>query len=121
MQKGNATMSDKTIFARIIDREIPADIVYEDDDCLAFRDVSPQAPTHVLLIPKKAIASLADVGPEDAALLGHMLLVLRKLAEHLGLSGGYRIIANCGSDGGQSVDHLHFHLLGGRRMLWPPG
>jgi len=114
-------MPAKTIFARIIDREIPADIVYEDDDCLAFRDVSPQAPTHVLLIPKRAIASLADLGSADAPLLGHMLLVIRKLAEELGLSNGYRVVANCGPDGGQSVDHLHFHLLGGRPLSWPPG
>ena len=114
-------MSEKTIFARIIDREIPADIVYEDDACLAFRDISPQAPTHVLLIPKKQIASLADLGPLDAALLGHMLLVLSKLAKDLRLSDGYRVVVNCGNDGGQSVDHLHFHLLGGRQMLWPPG
>ena len=114
-------MPAKTIFARIIDREIPADIVYEDDDCLAFRDVSPQAPTHVLLIPKWAIASLADLGSADTPLLGHMLLVIRKLAEELGLSNGYRVVANCGPDGGQSVDHLHFHLLGGRPLSWPPG
>src|SRR3990167_884002 len=99
-------MSEKSIFKRIIDKEIPADIVYEDDLCLAFRDISPQAPTHVLLIPKKEIASLADAGPEDGALLGHMLLVLRTLAKELGLRGGYRVVANCGNDGGQSVDHL---------------
>ena len=114
-------MAAKTIFARIIDREIPANIVYEDDLCLAFRDVSPQAPTHVLLIPKKAIASLAEIGPEDAELLGHMMLTLGKLAKDLGLADGYRVVANCGSNGGQSVDHLHFHLLGGRQLQWPPG
>ncbi len=110
-----------TIFQRIIDREIPADIVYEDDLCLAFRDVQPQAPTHVLMIPKKAIPSLAEIQPEDQALLGHMQLKIRELAAQLGLADGYRVVVNCGRQGGQSVDHLHFHLLGGRPMLWPPG
>lgn len=111
----------KTIFQRIIDREIPADIVYEDDRCLAFRDISPQAPTHVLVIPKRAIASLNDLEPGDAELAGHLLLVIRDLANKLGLEGGYRVVANCGPDAGQSVDHLHFHLLGGRALAWPPG
>lgn len=111
-----------TIFKRIIDREIPADIIYEDDRCLAFRDISPQAPTHVLLIPKKEIPSLEALGKEDAELIGHMFLVLRDLARQLGVDkSGYRVTANCGPDGGQTVDHLHFHLLGGRPMKWPPG
>jgi histidine triad (HIT) family protein len=114
-------MSGKTIFQKIIDREIPADIVFEDDRCLAFRDISPQAPTHVLIIPKKAIASFDELTPEDEGLLGHMLLVVRRLAGDLALSGGYRVVANCGRDAGQSVDHLHFHLLGGRSLNWPPG
>ena len=114
-------MSKQNIFQRIIDRELPADIVYEDDRCLAFRDVAPQAPTHVLLIPKRPISSLADLTDDDAELAGHLLVVLRTLAERLGLDGGYRIIANCGPDAGQSVDHLHFHLLGGRALGWPPG
>ena len=114
-------MSGKTIFQRIIDREVPADIVFEDDECLAFRDISPQAPTHVLLIPKKAIASFNDLTSDDADLLSHLLLVIRDLAAELGLDGGYRVVANCGPDGGQSVDHLHFHLLGGRQLSWPPG
>ncbi len=114
-------MPDKTIFARIIDREIPADIIYEDDLCLAFRDVSPQAPTHVLLIPKKPIVSLADLQPDDAALVGHMHVVIRKLAEQFGLAGGFRVVVNSGPDAGQSVNHLHFHLLGGRQLKWPPG
>lgn len=114
-------MSKQNIFQRIIDRELPADIVYEDDRCLAFRDVAPQAPTHVLLIPKRPISSLADLTDDDAELAGHLLLVLRTLAERLGLDGGYRIVANCGPDAGQSVDHLHFHLLGGRALGWPPG
>ena len=111
-----------TIFKRIIDREIPADIIYEDDRCLAFHDVSPQAPTHVLVIPKKEIASLDELADEDAELLGHMWLVIRNVARELGVDkSGYRVAVNCGADGGQSVDHLHFHLLGGRPMTWPPG
>jgi histidine triad (HIT) family protein len=114
-------MAEKTIFKRIIDGEIPADIVYQDDKCLAFRDITPQAPTHVLVIPKREIKSLAELTDADAELAGHMLLVVRKLARDLGLTGGYRVIANCGPDAGQSVDHLHFHLLGGRSLKWPPG
>jgi histidine triad (HIT) family protein len=111
----------KTIFQKIIDKEIPADIVFEDDRCLAFRDISPQAPTHVLVIPKKAIVSLAQAQDEDAALLGHLLIVARKIAEQEGLSNGYRAVMNSGPDGGQSVDHLHVHVLGGRKLSWPPG
>ena len=114
-------MSEKTIFAKIIDREIPADIVYEDERCLAFRDVAPQAPTHLLVIPKQPIASLADATDEDSELLGHLATVVRKLAAEMGLEDGYRVVVNCGEDGGQSVDHLHFHLLGGRPLSWPPG
>lgn len=114
-------MAGKNIFQRIIDREIPAQIVYEDDRCLAFRDVAPQAPTHVLVIPKRPIASLNDLADDDAALAGHLLVVVRQLARELGLTGGYRVVANCGLDAGQSVDHLHFHLLGGRDLSWPPG
>lgn len=114
-------MSGKTIFQRIIEREIAADIVFEDDRCLAFRDISPQAPTHVLLIPKRAIASFNDLTSDDESLLGHLLLVVRRLAAELGLDGGYRVVVNCGADAGQSVDHLHFHLLGGRPLSWPPG
>jgi histidine triad (HIT) family protein len=114
-------MPDKTIFQRIIDKEIPAKIIYEDDQCLAFHDVAPQAPTHVLVIPKQPIASLAAAADADADLLAHMWLVIRDLAKQLKLDGGYRVVVNCGRDGGQSVDHLHFHLLGGRAMKWPPG
>ncbi|MGE3408225.1 MAG: histidine triad nucleotide-binding protein [Pirellulales bacterium] len=110
-----------TIFKRIIDREIPAEIVFEDDRCLAFRDISAQAPTHVLVIPKQEIASLAAVSDEDAPLLGHLLRVATKVAQQLGLQDGYRVVINCGRDGGQSVDHLHLHLLGGRSLSWPPG
>ena len=110
-----------TIFKKIIDKQIPAKIVYEDEQCLAFHDVSPQAPVHVLVIPKKEIGSLKDAGPEDQALLGHLQLVVAKIAGELGLAKGYRVVANCGPDGGQSVDHLHYHILGGRQMVWPPG
>ena len=110
-----------TIFQKIIDRQIPADIVYEDDQSLAFRDIHPQAPTHVLVIPKRRIPSLATATQEDAALLGHLLLVARKLADQFGLTNGYRTVINSGPDGGQSVDHLHVHLLGGRALTWPPG
>jgi histidine triad (HIT) family protein len=112
----------ETIFSKIIRKEIPAKIVYEDDQCLAFHDVSPQAPVHVLVIPKKPIESLAHLQADDAALLGHLWLVISKVADELSLAdAGYRVVANCGRDGGQSVDHLHFHILGGRSLKWPPG
>jgi histidine triad (HIT) family protein len=111
----------KTIFKKILDKEIPADIVYEDDRCLAFRDINPQAPVHVLIVPKVEIASLADAQETDAPLLGYLLTVAAKVASKLGLANGYRAVINCGSDGGQTVDHLHVHLLGGRSMKWPPG
>jgi histidine triad (HIT) family protein len=111
----------ETIFSKIIDRKIPARIEYEDDRCLAFHDVAPQAPTHVLVIPKKPIPSLADLEPADEALVGHLVMVATQLAAKLGLGDGYRLVVNCGRDGGQSVDHLHVHLLGGRAMRWPPG
>jgi histidine triad (HIT) family protein len=110
-----------TIFQKIIDRQIPADIIYEDASCLAFHDVAPQAPTHILVIPKKPIQSIDDVADEDAPLLGHLWLVLRNLAKELELDEGYRVVVNCGANGGQAVDHLHFHLLGGRALSWPPG
>ncbi|MGQ0635749.1 MAG: histidine triad nucleotide-binding protein [Planctomycetaceae bacterium] len=114
-------MPEKTIFKRIIDREIPAKIIHEDDRCLAFHDVNPQAPTHVLVIPRKEISSVADATEADEPLLGHLLLTARKLAVQLGLANGYRLVVNCGPEGGQTVDHLHVHLLGGRPMTWPPG
>jgi histidine triad (HIT) family protein len=110
-----------TIFKRIIDGEIPAQVVYEDDRCLAFLDVAPQAPTHVLVIPKKEIASLDTVDDADADLIAHLWIVIRNLARELKLGSGYRVVVNCGRDGGQSVDHLHFHVLGGRQLAWPPG
>ena len=115
-------MSEKTIFKRIIDGEIDADVVYEDEQCIAFRDVTPQAPTHVLVIPKKEIVSVAEIADEDQGLIGHLYLVIRNVAKELGLAeSGYRVVVNTGQDGGQSVNHLHFHLLGGRSLSWPPG
>jgi len=110
-----------TIFLKIISREIPAEIVYEDDLCLAFRDIHPQAPVHVLLIPKKPIPSLDSVSPEDADLLSHLLQVVPQVAAQLGLDGGYRTVINTGAHGGQTVFHLHIHILGGRSFAWPPG
>jgi histidine triad (HIT) family protein len=110
-----------TIFQKIIEKQFPADIVHEDDQSLAFRDIHPQAPTHILIIPKRRISSLADATDDDVALLGHLLIVASRLAQKLGLTNGYRTVINCGPDGGQSVDHLHVHLLGGRVLGWPPG
>ena len=110
-----------TVFGRIIRREIPARIEHEDDLCLAFHDVAPQAPVHVLVIPKRPIVSLAEVTADDEPLLGHLVAVAATLARKLGLAQGYRLVVNCGRDGGQSVDHLHVHLLGGRQLGWPPG
>lgn len=111
----------ETIFSKIIRREIPADIVYEDDLAMAFRDINPQAPVHILVIPKKAIAKLSDAQSEDQALMGHLLLTAKRVAEQVGLTNGYRIVINNGNDGGQTVYHLHLHILGGRQMKWPPG
>lgn len=114
-------MSEKTIFKKIIDREIPANIVFEDEHCLAFHDIQAVAPVHVLVIPKKEIPSVRAVADQDAALIGHLWLVIRRLADELGLENGYRVVVNCGPDAGQAVDHLHYHLIGGRKMTWPPG
>lgn len=112
----------KSLFEKIVDREIPADIVYEDDCALAFRDISPQAPVHVLIIPKKRFNRIAEVPDEEASLLGHLLMTVQKVARQLGLeSSGYRVVINNGKDGGETVPHLHIHLLGGRSMQWPPG
>lgn len=111
----------ETVFSKIIERKIPARIEHEDDLCLAFHDVAPQAPVHVLVIPKKPIPSLADLEAADEALVGHLVMVATQLAAKLGLQNGYRLVVNCGRDGGQSVDHLHVHLLGGRAHGWPPG
>jgi len=110
------------VFARILRREIPADVLHEDDQCLAFRDVAPQAPTHFLVIPKKEIATLDDATPEDAALLGHLLVAAARVARELGVSdGGSRVVVNNGGGAGQTVFHLHVHVLAGRPMTWPPG
>ncbi len=111
----------ETIFSKIIRREIPVDIVYEDDLALAFKDVNPQAPVHILVIPKKPIVKLADAESQDQALLGHLLLTAQRVAAAAGLNNGYRVVINNGADGGQSVYHLHLHILGGRQMDWPPG
>lgn len=110
-----------TIFKKIIDKEIPANIVYEDDLCLAFHDINPQAPVHLLVIPKQEIPSLNELTPAEQSLIGHLYLVIQQLANDLGLTDGYRVVVNCGDRGGQTVDHLHFHLIGGRQMVWPPG
>ena len=111
----------ETIFSRIIRREIPARIEHEDDLCLAFHDVAPQAPVHLLVIPKQPIPSLVEVTDADTPLLGHLVAVASSLARKLGLDDGYRLVVNCGRDGGQTVHHLHVHLLGGRSLGWPPG
>lgn len=121
-QDGKIIMSETdTIFGKIIRREIPADIVYEDDLALAFRDVNPQAPVHLLVIPKQPIAKLSDAQPEDHRIMGHLLLTAKRVAEQAGLTEGYRVVINTGADGGQTVYHLHLHILGGRSMQWPPG
>ncbi|MEH1779756.1 histidine triad nucleotide-binding protein [Nostoc sp.] len=111
----------ETIFSKIISREIPADIVYEDNLALAFKDIHPQAPIHILVIPKKPLATLADAESEDHGLLGHLLLTVKRVAEEAGLKNGYRVVINNGDDGGQTVHHLHLHILGGRQLDWPPG
>jgi histidine triad (HIT) family protein len=112
----------ETLFTKIASRQIPADIVYEDDVCLAFRDISPQAPAHVLVVPKRPIQSTETADDDDALLLGKLLLAVRDVARKLGIAeGGYRVVINCGPDGGQTVDHLHLHVLGGRPLAWPPG
>jgi histidine triad (HIT) family protein len=115
------TMLKENIFKKIIDRQLPANIVYEDDQCLAFRDVNPQAPVHVLLVPRKEIRTHADVTEADQAVLGHLHLVAVRLAKQLGIDDGYRLVINCKEKAGQTVPHLHLHLLGGRDMRWPPG
>jgi histidine triad (HIT) family protein len=114
-------MSDKTIFQKIIDREIPAEFLHEDDQCVAIRDVNPQAPTHALVIPKKLIVRVGEASDDDQAVLGHLLLVARKVAAAEGLEDGFRIVINNGPAGGESVPHLHVHVLGDRQMGWPPG
>ena len=111
----------ETVFAKIVAGTIPARIVHDDDRCMAFHDVNPQAPVHVLVIPKRPIENVAALDPADEALAGHLVLVAAQVARKLGITDGYRLVFNCGRDGGQSVDHLHLHLLAGRQMGWPPG
>lgn len=110
------------LFCKMASGQIKPDVVFEDDRVLAFRDIAPQAPVHVLLIPKRHVVNLDDLGDDDAALAGHLLLTARRLARELGIAGdGFRLVNNCNRNGGQTVYHLHFHLLGGRPMSWPPG
>ncbi len=111
----------KTLFQKIANREIPAKLIHEDAVCVAFHDISPQAPTHVLVVPRKPIARVAEATAEDQATLGHLLLVAAELSRQLNLAKGFRIVINNGPDGGESVPHLHVHLLGGRALSWPPG
>lgn len=114
-------MSEPSLFTKIINREIPGNFEHEDDHCVAIRDISPQAPVHILIIPKKPIVRIALAEAEDQALLGHLLLTAGKVAQKLNLEAGFRIIINNGPQGGEAVPHLHVHLLGGRQMGWPPG
>lgn len=114
-------MADKTLFQRIADGEIPADMVHEDEHCIAFRDINPQAPTHILVVPRKPIPSLDDLEDADRVVIGHLFLCARDIAAREGLTKGYRTVFNCGEEGQQTVPHLHLHLLGGRQMQWPPG
>jgi diadenosine tetraphosphate (Ap4A) HIT family hydrolase len=119
-KKGSDVMTD-CVFCKIVGGEIPANVVYEDERILCFRDLEPQAPVHVLIVPKKHLESLDAATEDDAATLGHLLLRVKEIAARLGLENGYRLVSNCGEDGMQTVKHLHFHLLGKRRLLWPPG
>ena len=115
-------MSSDTLFAKIVRKEIPAQIVFQDEDVTAFRDLHPAAPTHILIVPNQIITTLNQATPEDERLLGKLLLTAQKLAKQQGIAeDGYRVVMNCNADGGQSVYHLHLHLLGGRKMTWPPG
>ncbi len=109
------------LFCKIVEGQIPADKVHEDDDVIAFRDINPQAPVHLLVVPRRHIASLNDASSEDQALLGRILLAARNLAQKEGVGSGYRVVNNCGLSAGQSVFHVHFHVLGGRALTWPPG
>jgi len=114
-------MAEKTVFKKIIDGEISAKIVYEDDLCLAFEDINPAAPVHVIVIPKKEIPTVDDVTEADEPLIGHLFGAMGKIAAQLGLTDGYRVVTNCGPRAGQEVMHIHFHLMGGRDFGWPPG
>ena len=114
-------MDTPSIFTRILSGEIPGSLLHEDDSCFVLADINPQAPLHLLIIPKKPLVGVQGAEAEDQALLGHLLLVARKMADAEGLEAGYRLVINSGSDGGQEVPHLHIHLLGRRKMTWPPG
>lgn len=109
------------VFCKIVNGEIPSEKVYEDDKCVAFKDLDPKAPVHILIIPREHIPSCDAVNDDNCAVIGHIFAVAAKLAQKMELKNGYRIVNNCGEDGGQSVQHLHFHMLGGRAMAWPPG
>jgi len=109
-----------SIFTKIINKEIPADIVYEDEQCLAFKDINPQAPIHILLIPKEEISSVQEVKLEDRELMGHLITKIPEITKKLNLSA-YRLVVNTGENAGQTVFHLHIHILGGRKLTWPPG
>lgn len=113
--------AEKTLFQKIADREIPGEFEYEDELCMAIRDIDPKAPTHILVIPKKPIPRVGEALADDKELLGHLLLTAGQVAQKLNLENGFRIIINNGPDGGEAVPHLHVHLLGGRQMSWPPG
>ncbi|MDE2997104.1 MAG: histidine triad nucleotide-binding protein [Bacteroidota bacterium] len=114
-------MADKTLFQKIADGEIPSDMVYEDEYCIAFRDIQPQAPVHILVVPRKPIPSVDDIADEDKELIGHLFVSARKIAAQEGLTQGYRTVFNNGEHGQQTVPHLHLHLIGGRQLRWPPG
>jgi len=111
----------ETLFTKIINREVPAEIVYEDEQCLAFKDISPQAPVHILIIPKQPIAKLAEATQADESLLGHLMLIAAKIASQQGYADAFRLVINNGAEAGQTVFHLHLHLLAGRSLSWPPG
>jgi histidine triad (HIT) family protein len=114
-------MSDKTLFQKIMDGDIPGDFVHQDDQCIVLRDIDPQAPVHLLVIPRDPIPRIAEAEEEDEAVLGHLLLVAAEVARKMELDGGFRIVINNGKDGCESVPHLHVHVLGGRQLSWPPG
>lgn len=114
-------MTEKTLFQKIMDREMDGELLYEDEKCAVLRDISPQAPTHFLVVPRKAIPSLDALTEEDEPLVGHLFVVARKVAAEEGLTGGYRTVFNNGPDANQTVDHIHLHVIGGRAMDWPPG
>ncbi|MES2997508.1 MAG: histidine triad nucleotide-binding protein [Verrucomicrobiota bacterium] len=115
-------MSDKTLFQKICDKEIPATIVHEDECCIAFRDIAPQGPVHILVVPRKAVVRIGLAAAGDESLLGHLLLTAAAIARTEGIAeNGYRLVINNGPDGGEAVPHLHVHLIGGRQLTWPPG